>query len=173
MFAARYFPDRYFARRYWPAIGAAPADPDIRRIPVEETFAWQRPVLQILATPPGSPTKADRYIVDTGATGAWAGHDGDIAWYYLTGWKFDTPGEGWILHNLDDSSLYLYSAGAWALLTVCTGSATPPFTLLTADPGAPSDDTWWMVRTGTTPTMRVAIKVRISGATYEVAGITL
>jgi len=45
--------------------------------------------------------------------------------------------------------------------------------LLTADPGSPANDTWWVVRTGTSPTMTVALKVRISGATYTIAGITL
>jgi len=34
-----------------------------------------------LATPPGSPAEGARYIVDSGATGLWAGWDGDVAFY--------------------------------------------------------------------------------------------
>lgn len=45
--------------------------------------------------------------------------------------------------------------------------------LLTADPGSPADDTWWLVRTGTTPTMTVAVRARIAGTTYTIASITL
>lgn len=46
-------------------------------------------------------------------------------------------------------------------------------TLLTADPASPVDDTWWVVRTGTSPTMTVALKTRIAGASYTIASITL
>lgn len=47
------------------------------------------------------------------------------------------------------------------------------FTLLTADPGSPADDTWWVRRTGTSPTMSVALRARISGVTYTLAEMTL
>ncbi len=53
------------------------------------------------------------------------------------------------------------------------GAAVIGGELLTADPGSPANDTWWAVRTGTTPTMSVAFKVRIAGVTYDVATITL
>ena len=45
--------------------------------------------------------------------------------------------------------------------------------IMTADPTNPSDDTWWIVRTGTSPTLDVDIRVRIAGTTYTLAGITL
>ena len=34
-----------------------------------------------LAAPPASPADGDRYIVASGATGAWAGWDGSIAYW--------------------------------------------------------------------------------------------
>ena len=34
-----------------------------------------------LATPPVSPTEGDVYIVASGGTGSWAGHDGEMAYY--------------------------------------------------------------------------------------------
>lgn len=45
--------------------------------------------------------------------------------------------------------------------------------LLTADPGSPADDTWWVRRTGSSPTMDVEVRVRIGGTTYTIAGITI
>lgn len=44
--------------------------------------------------------------------------------------------------------------------------------ILTADPGSPADDTWWVVRDGGSP-QAVAIKVRIGGTTYTLAEITI
>lgn len=46
-------------------------------------------------------------------------------------------------------------------------------TLLTSDPVSPTDDTWWVVREGTSPTMTVSLKARIAGATYTVASVTV
>lgn len=45
-------------------------------------------------------------------------------------------------------------------------SAVPSVaTLLTADPGSPADDTWWIKRTGAGP-YTISLNVRISGVTY-------
>ncbi len=88
--------------------------PGIHRIPVEEFFPWQRPVISILATPPAAPVCGDRYIVATGGTGAWAGADTFITWWNGTAWQFDIPSDGWMAVNLADSTLKLFLAGAWA-----------------------------------------------------------
>lgn len=40
------------------------------------------------ATPPGSPTEGDAYIVATSPTGAWAGKAKTIALYYNGSWRF-------------------------------------------------------------------------------------
>lgn len=45
--------------------------------------------------------------------------------------------------------------------------------VLTADPSTPSDDTWWMVRTGLPAAMTVALKVRINGVNYTVTSFAL
>lgn len=44
--------------------------------------------------------------------------------------------------------------------------------LLTADPGAPANDTWWAVRVGTSPTQDVSVKARIGGVTTTIAEVT-
>lgn len=43
----------------------------------------------------------------------------------------------------------------------------------TADPVSPDNDTFWLVRTGASPAMNVAVKARIGGVTYTIASITI
>ena len=58
-------------------------------------------VIDNTPTPPASPSDGDTYIVGTGATGVWSGHDNAIA-YYTTqnlstaAWEFWTPKDGWL-----------------------------------------------------------------------------
>lgn len=84
------------------------------RVPVLENFAWQQPVLSMsLATPPGSPTKGDRYIVAASPTGAWTSHSKSIAWYNGSAWMFDVPAEGWNVYNNADHKEYRFDGSAW------------------------------------------------------------
>lgn len=64
--------------------------------------------------PPGSPNAGDRYIVGTGS-GAWAGHDDDVARWNGTGWEFFAPREGWQAWQEADGRLWLYASGSWAV----------------------------------------------------------
>lgn len=65
---------------------------------------------------------------------------------------------------------FLKADGTW---TVPPGAgAVSILTLLTADPVSPSDDTAWVVRIGTSPTMTIAMKARVAGVTYTIASIT-
>ncbi|MGD9294547.1 MAG: DUF2793 domain-containing protein, partial [Roseobacter sp.] len=41
--------------------------------------------------PPGTPTEGGRYIPDTGATGDWAGREGEIALFEGGSWRFFVP----------------------------------------------------------------------------------
>ena len=59
---------------------------------------------------------------------------------------------------------------AGSIVSSLTGSSVA---LLTADPASPADDSVWIVRTGSSPTMTVALKARIAGTTYTIASITL
>jgi hypothetical protein len=60
-------------------------------------------------------------------------------------------------------------ASVFTTIAGLIGGALP---LLTADPASPVNDTWWAVRTGSSPTQTVSIKVRIGGVTSTVASIT-
>lgn len=58
-----------------------------------------------LTAPPGSPVDGARYIVASPATGAWAGHEDDIA-YYASGWQFAHPNDGWRAYVEDEHQAY-------------------------------------------------------------------
>lgn len=66
-----------------------------------------------LATPPGSPTEGDVYIVAASATGAWTGREGDIAYYASGAWKFVDPNEGLTLWVNDEDALYTFNGTTW------------------------------------------------------------
>ena len=88
---------------------------------------WQNSVLdKDLATPPGSPSEGDRYIVATGGTDAWAGHDGDIAEWNGASWDFTTPNKGFACMVEDETRNYTYNGSAWVTFgsTVDHGALT-------------------------------------------------
>ena len=74
---------------------------------------WQPSVEDILITPPGSPSLNQRYIVNNNATGAWSGHDDDIAQWNGSGWDFYTPTEGWTVWVKDVDQNYNYNGTDW------------------------------------------------------------
>lgn len=66
-------------------------------------------------SPPGSPALGDAYIVGAAATGAWSGHDDDIAVYTAAGWLFLAPRVGRLTYVEDETGYYHYAAGgSWA-----------------------------------------------------------
>ena len=67
---------------------------------------------QNLTTPPGDPNEGDLYIVATGATGEWAGHDREIAYFHQI-WRFIVPKEGMSLWVNDEDVIYSYNGFDW------------------------------------------------------------
>lgn len=65
-----------------------------------------------LTSPPASPNEGDRYLVATGATGAWAGWDDSISYYAATAWHRLEPKDGWRCWVQDESLPLIYD-GAW------------------------------------------------------------
>ena len=84
------------------------------RVPNTLGFEWQKPVLdKDLTAPPSSPSNGDRYIVASGATGDWSGHDGEIAWYENGVWYFIPKKEGMFVYVKDEDKLYYYNGSSW------------------------------------------------------------
>ena len=63
--------------------------------------------------PPASPAIGQAYVVDTGATGAWAGHDGEIAGYGEGCWRFIAATEGVSVIERTSGELLLRRGGVW------------------------------------------------------------
>lgn len=76
-------------------------------------------VLDRSTTPPGSPTLFDAYLVIGTATGAWAGHEDDIALSVCDKtsgdrtWVFIPPREGHIVWVNDEDEHYIYDGTQW------------------------------------------------------------
>lgn len=68
-----------------------------------------------LATPPGSPTEGDAYIVAASPTGAWTGWANRIAFKMSTAWEDITPLEGSFAYIQDEDLVYRYTGSAWVL----------------------------------------------------------
>lgn len=66
-----------------------------------------------LTAPPGSPAGGERWIVKSGASGAWAGHDDAIAAWQDGAWQFCTPQTGWLAYVVDEGALLAWSGSAW------------------------------------------------------------
>jgi len=67
-----------------------------------------------LTAPPGGESEGDRYIVASTASGAWAGHEDDIAEYRSSAWVFITPVEGFTTWVCDEDMDYVFNGSSWA-----------------------------------------------------------
>lgn len=70
-----------------------------------------------LSTPPGAPVNGDAYLVASGGTAAWTGRSGQIA-FWLNGWQFIQPLNGWTIYVDDESTYYRRSAGNWIAVSL-------------------------------------------------------
>jgi hypothetical protein len=66
-----------------------------------------------LATPPGSPSEGDAYIVAATATGDWVGQEGKVTSYDGDGWTFFAPVTGWLAYNQNAGELLIYDGTSW------------------------------------------------------------
>lgn len=82
--------DQYMVTLGWVFVETNPTSPRPTLAPEFQPSVIQ----QDLTTPPGSPTTGDRYIVAPTGTGAWVGHDNEIAEWDGTQWLFTAPVEG-------------------------------------------------------------------------------
>lgn len=75
-----------------------------------------------LDTPPASPAQGDVYIVAVGATGAWAGKTGQVA-YFDQVWRFIVPNEGLMLWVADENKRYVHDGSAWVMIEAGSGGS--------------------------------------------------
>ena len=66
-----------------------------------------------LTAPPASPADGDRYIVASGATGAWAGWDLNVAYWVDGAWLRLVPRPGWQAWVTDEATFLAWDGTAW------------------------------------------------------------
>lgn len=66
-----------------------------------------------LSTPPSSPTEGDCYIPAAGATGAWAGKVGSLAYRRDGVWLFAAPKVGWMVWVIDEVQPIAFDGTTW------------------------------------------------------------
>jgi Protein of unknown function (DUF2793) len=69
-----------------------------------------------LGAPPVTPIVGDGYIISDNATGAWIGHNAQIAFWDLEQWQFITPQPGMQAWVIDEQKHYFWDAITWAKL---------------------------------------------------------
>lgn len=70
--------------------------------------------------PPPAPEDGEIYALGAGATGAWAGRDGDLAAWLDGSWYFLTPQEGWRAWSRQDAALRIWNGADWVLPPAAT-----------------------------------------------------
>lgn len=71
-------------------------------------------------TAPPTGVEGNLYIVGTGATGAWAGQDNNLAQYIGGAWVFYTPRKGWLIYvgAVDKYYSYRGTTPTWQVTTI-------------------------------------------------------
>ena len=64
-------------------------------------------------TPPPNPAIGSCYLVAAGGTGAWTGHDGELACFSEGGWRFVPPAEGLSLLDRASGQFMVRRSGTW------------------------------------------------------------
>ncbi len=83
------------------------------------------------SAPPESPGDGDRHIVAAGATGAFAGHEDEVAAWLDGAWSFLAPRTGWLCYVIADDAFAVWTGGSWeALSGASAGSELQNLTLL-------------------------------------------
>jgi hypothetical protein len=73
-------------------------------------------VIDRRATPPTAPAEGSRYLVEAGASGAFAGQAGKIAVFEDNGWRFLTPRQGWLAWVAQDQAPLVHDGSGWTEL---------------------------------------------------------
>lgn len=89
----------------------------VRAVGENREAIWQTEVDDVsVNTPPGSPVAGDRVIVGGSPTGAFVGHEGEVAQYTGSTWVFSVPREGTIAYVKSKKTIYAQRSASspWA-----------------------------------------------------------
>ena len=124
-----------------PYLAAAQAQ---KHVTVNEAFDALDGLVQIsvistlLTTPPGTPNEGDRYIIATGATGAWTGWDASVAQFSGGAWLRLIPQTGWLAWDAASGQLLVWTGSAWTGLDAAMNLVTRAASVQVAEGSAGS-----------------------------------
>jgi len=107
-----------------PYLAAAQAQ---KHVTVNETLDALDALVQLsvisagLTAPPGSPAEGDRYIVASGASGAWTGWDACVAQFSGGAWHRLIQQAGWLAWDQAAGAVLVWTGSAWTELDVAMG----------------------------------------------------
>lgn len=73
-----------------------------------------------LSAPPVEPDASEAFLVASGSSDAWQGHDGEIAIFVDGFWMFHAVQEGWVVWVSDETALLIYNGTDWVAPPVPT-----------------------------------------------------
>lgn len=112
------------------------------------------------AAPPAAPADGDRHIVAAGATGAWSGWDGSVAYRVDGAWLRLIPRPGWLAWNAAAGRPAIFDGAAWTpAIAALGGVALGTETVLARGPGLAA----------TTATVEEELLEGLSGPAVETA----
>jgi hypothetical protein len=76
----------------------------------------------VSASPPSEPNDGERHIVDASASGAFTGHEDQVAAFQDGGWVFLTPRAGWRAWNVAEEELLVWTGAEWSGISAGGGS---------------------------------------------------
>lgn len=110
--------------QYGRPLGDGPWDGDFNTIAkVIDALLHLKVLSKTTTAPPGSPANGDRYIIPSGATGAWSGKTNQVAYYLVSAWVYFTPVEGMRAYVHADAN-YQFDGSAWNAESTGGGGAT-------------------------------------------------
>jgi hypothetical protein len=65
------------------------------------------------AAPPAAPEEGDRFLIGANATGAFAGHEGEVALFDLGIWRFFAPRPGWRAYVENEDLVVVFNGQEW------------------------------------------------------------
>ncbi|MDO8687305.1 MAG: DUF2793 domain-containing protein, partial [Dehalococcoidales bacterium] len=81
-------------------------------------LSWKEAIIdKDLTSPPGLPVEGNRYLISSGATGAWVDKDNNYARYHSNDWVYEAPETGDAVFAEDEKVAYTYNGTTWVQFT--------------------------------------------------------
>jgi Protein of unknown function (DUF2793) len=143
-----------------------------------DVVAGARVETMTLTAPPATPGEGEAHLVAVGATGDWAGQDGNVAVFLNAGWDFIIPWQGWRLWVDGSLGFAVHDGTDWQLTAepISLGGALSALRQVEIDhsigAGSTSQTTLFIPDKAIVLGVTARVTVAITGATSWTLGIT-